>query len=178
MLRTVFNCFTASTLLAVLSGCGLAQTVADGTASTAQMIFYKQVKTLHLDLNGRTAINTDGAEMSGLSVPVLVRIYQLKGSKTLENASYDELVSQGERVLRDDLLDERVVVIKPGEAAQLSTPLQSDARYVAVVALFRSPDVIENTWRVVLQRDDLEPDQARVLELGDNRLTLRQRAEG
>lgn len=109
---------------------------------------------------------------------MLVRVYQLKDNKALENATYDDLLSQGERVLRDDLLDERVVVIKPGEAAQLSTPLQGDARYVAVVALFRSPDVIENTWRVVLQRDDLEPDQARVLELGDNRLTLRQRVEG
>ncbi|MNG92329.1 Type VI secretion lipoprotein [compost metagenome] len=178
MWRTVFKCFTASTLVAVLSGCGFAQKVADGTSSTAQAIFYKQVKTLHLDLNGRSAINTDVEEMSGLSVPVLVRVYQLKDSKALENATYDELVSQGERVLRDDLLDERVVVIKPGEAAQLSTPLQGDARYVAVVALFRSPDVIENTWRVVLQRDDLEPDQARVLELGDNRLTLQHRAEG
>lgn len=178
MWRTVFKCVTASTLVAVLSGCGLAQKVADGTSSTAQAIFYKQVKTLHLDLNGRSAINTDVGEMSGLSVPVLVRVYQLKDSRALENASYDDLLSQGERVLRDDLLDERVVVIKPGEAAQLSTPLQGDARYVAVVALFRSPDIIENTWRVVLHREDLEPDQARLLELGDNRLTLRQRAEG
>lgn len=178
MWRTVFKCVTASTLVAVLSGCGLAQKVADGTSSTAQAIFYKQVKTLHLDLHGRSAINTDVGEMSGLSVPVLVRVYQLKDSRALENASYDDLLSQGERVLRDDLLDERVVVIKPGEAAQLSTPLQGDARYVAVVALFRSPDIIENTWRVVLHREDLEPDQARLLELGDNRLTLRQRAEG
>ena len=178
MWRTVFKCFTASTLVAVLSGCGLAQKVADGTASTAQAIFYKQVKTLHLDLNGRSAINTDVKEMSGLSVPVLVRVYQLKGSKALQNATYDDLVDQAERVLRDDLLDERVVVVKPGEAAQLSTPLLGEAKYVAVVALFRSPDVTENTWRVVLPRDDLEPDQARVLELGDNRLTLRQRVEG
>ena len=138
MWRTVFKCFTASTFVAVLSGCGLAQKVADGTSSTAQAIFYKQVKTLHLDLNGRSAINTDDAEMSGLSVPVLVRVYQLKDNKALENATYDDLLSQGERVLRDDLLDERVVVIKPGEAAQLSTPLQGDARYVAVVALFLS----------------------------------------
>jgi type VI secretion system protein VasD len=166
MWRTVFKCFMASTLIAVLAGCGLAQKVADGTASAADAIFYKQVKMLHLDLSGR------------LAIPVLVRVYQLKDNKALENATYDDLLSQGERVLRDDLLDERVVVIKPGEAAQLSTPLQGDARYVAVVALFRSPDVIENTWRVVLQRDDLEPDQARVLELGDNRLTLRHRVEG
>ncbi|MCY1456004.1 type VI secretion lipoprotein [compost metagenome] len=150
----------------------------DGTAATAQAIFYKQVQRLHLDFNGRSAMNTDTEEMSGLSVPVLVRVYQLRGSNALERATYDELVSQGERLLRDDLVNEHVVVVKPGEAAQLSTPLQGDARYVAVVALFRSPDVVQDTWRLVLQRDDLDPDQARVIELGDNRLTLRPRAEG
>ncbi|WP_137164310.1 type VI secretion system lipoprotein TssJ [Pseudomonas asiatica] len=177
MWRTGFKAFTASTLIGVLGGCGLAQKVADGTASTAHAIFYKQVRTLHLDLNGRSAMNTNVEEMSGLSVPVLVRVYQLRGGQALENATYDNLVSQGERVLRDDLLDERVVVIKPGEAAQLSTPLQGEAQYVGVVALFRSPDVLQDTWRLVLDRDDLDPDQARVIELGDNRLTLRPRAE-
>ncbi|MER2300088.1 MAG: type VI secretion system lipoprotein TssJ, partial [Pseudomonas sp.] len=35
----------------------------------------------------------------------------------------------------------------------------------------------QDTWRLVLDRDDLDPDQARVIELGDNRLTLRPRAE-
>lgn len=177
MWRTRFKAFTASTLIGVLSGCGLAQKVADGTASTTHAIFYKQVRTLHLDFNGRSAINTNAQEMSGLSVPVLVRVYQLRGSQTLQNATYDELVKQGERVLLDDLLDQRVVVIKPGEAAQLNTPLQAQAKYVGVVALFRSPDVLQNTWRLVLDRDDLDPDQARVIELGDNRLTLRPQAE-
>jgi type VI secretion system protein VasD len=30
-----------------------------------------------------------------------------------------------------------------------------------------------NTWRLTLARNDLEPDQPRVIELADNRLTLR-----
>lgn len=178
MWHTVSKCLTAPMIIAVLGGCGLAQKVADGTTSTAQAIFYKQVKTLHLDFSGRSAMNTDVTEMSGLSVAVLVRVYQLKSSKAVEAAAYDDLVTRGERVLGDDLLDEHVVLIKPGEAAQLSTALQGEARYVAVVALFRNPDVIEDTWRVVLHRDDLEPDQARMLDLADNRLTLRPRAEG
>lgn len=29
-----------------------------------------------------------------------------------------------------------------------------------------------NTWRLTLARDDLDPDRARVIELGNNRLTL------
>ena len=178
MWLTVSKVFAASIVIAVLGGCGLAQKVVDGTASTARTIFYKQVKTLHLDLDGRSAMNTDIEEMSGLSVPVLVRVYQLKDNQALENATYDELVSQGERALRDDLVEERVVVIKPGEAAQLNTPLRGEAQYVGVVALFRSPDIIQDTWRLVLHRDDLDSDQARVIELGDNRLKLRPGAEG
>jgi type VI secretion system protein VasD len=30
-----------------------------------------------------------------------------------------------------------------------------------------------NNWRLTLTRDDLDPDRPRVIELGDNRLTLR-----
>ncbi|MNI94083.1 Type VI secretion lipoprotein [compost metagenome] len=64
-------------------------------------------------------------------------------------------------------------MIKPGEGAQLSVPLDKDARFVSVVALFRNPDTQMNTWRLILTRDDLDPERARIIELGDNRLTLR-----
>jgi type VI secretion system protein VasD len=46
-----------------------------------------------------------------------------------------------------------------------------------VVALFRTPDTQMNTWRLTLTRDDLDPDRARVIELGKNRLTLQSLAE-
>lgn len=32
----------------LLAGCGLTQSVADGTVSVTKSIFYKQIKTLHL----------------------------------------------------------------------------------------------------------------------------------
>lgn len=173
MWRTAFERFIVVALAILLGGCGLTQKIVEGTASTAHAVFYKQVKTLHLDFTGRSAMNTDSAEMSGLSVPVLVRVYQLRNHKALDRATYDDLVSHGERVLGDDLLNEKAVVVKPGEAAQLTTPLSSEAQYIAVIALFRNPDMDENTWRLTVQRDDLDPDQPRVVELGDNRLKLR-----
>jgi hypothetical protein len=42
----------ALTLIAcgLLAGCGLTQTVTDGTVSITKSIFYKKIKTLHLDL--------------------------------------------------------------------------------------------------------------------------------
>jgi type VI secretion system protein VasD len=45
----------ALTLIAcsLLAGCGLTQTVTDGTVSITKSIFYKKIKTLHLDFTPR-----------------------------------------------------------------------------------------------------------------------------
>lgn len=160
-------------LAAVLGGCGLVQSVTDATTSTTEAIFYKQVKTLHLDLSARTAMNTETTDMSALSVPTLVRVYQLRDSKSVQKATYDHLLSDGGNVLGADLLEEHAQVVKPGEGVQMNVPLNKDTQFVTVVALFREPDSRTDNWRLMLARDDLDPDQPRVIELGDNRLTLR-----
>ncbi|MGE8334304.1 MAG: type VI secretion system lipoprotein TssJ, partial [Pseudomonas laurylsulfatiphila] len=71
MSRTVGNSLILTTLAVVLAGCGVTQTVSEGTASATRSIFYKQVKDLRLDFSARTAINTDAAEMNAMSVPTL-----------------------------------------------------------------------------------------------------------
>ncbi|WP_192985337.1 type VI secretion system lipoprotein TssJ [Pseudomonas sp. EggHat1] len=159
-------------LACMLGGCGLTQRAVEGGSTIAQGIFYKQVKVLHLDLNARAALNTDSTDMSGLSVSTLVRVYQLKARKSLESADYQRLLDEGDSVLGADLLDSQRLLVKPDEGAQLNVPLSPYAQYVAVVALFRSPEMHKDTWRVVLAREDLEPDQPRVIELGDNALNL------
>ncbi|WP_077046329.1 type VI secretion system lipoprotein TssJ [Pseudomonas sp. KK4] len=173
MSRSVKHCVTVAALGALLTGCGLTQSISDSTASTTQAIFYKQVKTLHLDFSARAGMNTHLQDMNALSVPTLVRVYQLRDGKALERASYDSLLGDDDSVLRSDLLDTRTLVVKPGEGAQLSVPMDKEAKVVSVVALFRQPDTHLNNWRLTLTRDDLNPDRARVVELGDNRLTLR-----
>jgi len=100
MSRTVFNLVLLAAFTLPLGGCGLAQTVADGTASTAKAIFYKQVNTLHLDFSARTALNTDATDMRALSVPTLVRVYQLRDSKAVELATYEGLLGDDERLAR------------------------------------------------------------------------------
>lgn len=172
MLPTGFSRTVLTLLGLALGGCGLAQTVSDGTASTAKAVFYKQVKVLRFDFTGRASLNTHSAEMNALSVATLVRVYQLRDSSTLRQATYDRLVTAGASTLSADLLDEHVVVVKPGGGAQLSVPLHSEAQYVAVVALFRQPDLEQNTWRLILPRAELDADNARVVELADNTLFL------
>lgn len=173
MLRTIFSLV----MFAALGGCGLAQTVADGTASTAKAIFYKQVKTLHLDFSARTALNTDAGDMNALSVPTLVRVYQLRDDTAVAQATYDRVLGDDAQLLAGALLDKRTVVVKPEAGAPLSVPMDKEAQFVTIVALFRSPDARTNSWRLTLARADLDPDRPRVIELADNRLTLRPLAE-
>ncbi|WP_341522097.1 type VI secretion system lipoprotein TssJ [Pseudomonas sp. G.S.17] len=173
MSRTVFNSVALLALGALLGGCGLTQKVTESTASMTKAVFYKQVKNLHLDFSGRSSANTDETDMTVLSVPTLVRVYQLRDNKAVERADYDKLVSNDDNALVGDVLDKRAVVVKPEEGAQLNVPMNEDAQFVVVVALFREPDTKLNAWRLTLTRDDLDPDRARVIELRDSQLTLR-----
>lgn len=173
MSLTVSRSLLALVLLpALLGGCGLMQRTMDAGKSVGHAIFYKQVKELHLDFSGRAALNTSARDMSGLSVSTLVRVYQLRDRKALDKASYQELLGDGDQVLSADLLEQSRLVVKPEEGAQLNVPLSADAQFVAVVALFRSPDAQSDSWRLVLARDELDPDKPRLIELGDNTLTL------
>lgn len=177
MPHIVFNLLKVAVLAALLGGCGLTQTVSDATTSTYKAIFYKQVKTLHLDFSGRAAMNTDVTDMSGLSLPTVVRVYQLRDDKTLAKATYDLVLSDADNLLRADLLSQQALVVKPGEGAKLDVPLDKAAQFVSVVALLRAPDTQLNTWRLTLTRDELDPDKARLIELGNNRLTLQPLAQ-
>lgn len=161
-----------ATMATLLSGCGLTQSFSEGTASTARAIFYKQVNTLRLDVGSRIASNTDAGYMDALSVPTVVRVYQLKTAKTLERTPYEALLENAETALGSELLSERTLVIKPGAGAQLSELLDEQAQVIAVVALLRRPDPVSANWRLTLSRDQLDARQPRIIELAENRLTL------
>lgn len=155
-----------------LTGCGLTQSVTDGTGSVVQSLFYKKIKVLHLDFTAREALNTDARESNSLSEPLVVRVYQLKDHKIFDKTVYQQLLKDGDTVLKAELLTSRDVVIKPGGDATLDMPMEQDAKFVAVVGLFRHPDMDKNSWKRVLEREELDPDKPRVIEVGNNSLTL------
>lgn len=175
MLRTSLikpACWLPALLAFSLTGCGVTQSVTDGTKSAFTAVFYKKIKVLHLDFTAREALNTDSRESNSLSEPVVVRVYQLKDRKTFDKSVYQQLLNDGETVLGADLLASRDVVVKPGGDANLDMPMEEDAQFVAVVGLFRHPDMVNNTWKQVIQREELDPDKPRILEAGNNHLTL------
>lgn len=161
----------ALTLIAcgLLAGCGLTQTVTDGTVSMTKSIFYKKIKTLHLDFSPRSAINADGAQTP---LATMVRVYQLKDRKSVDAADYQTLLRNADIVLKEDVVASKELLVMPGGSMSLNMPMDENAKFVAVVGLFNRPDLKDNRWRLVLTRDDLDPDKPRTLELGDGWLSL------
>ncbi|HCB23829.1 MAG TPA: type VI secretion system lipoprotein TssJ [Citrobacter freundii] len=156
-------------MTSLITGCGLTQKVSEGTVSLTKSIFYKEIKTLHLDLSAREAANKNA---QGIALSTVVRIYQLKDRKAFDSANYQSLFAQDSTVVKADLLAQRDVRVRPGESVTVDIPLENEAQYVAVAGMFISPEQSEDSWRVVLRREDLDPDKARVIELNSQALVL------
>ncbi|QLK60074.1 type VI secretion system lipoprotein TssJ [Enterobacteriaceae bacterium Kacie_13] len=159
-----------SGIVMLLAGCGLTQKVSDGTVAVTKSIFYKQVKTLHLDIRAREAVNSNAG---GMALSTVVRIYQLKDRKAFDSTDYPSLFAADSQALKADLVVEKDIRLQPGGAMIVDMPMEDNAQYVAVAGMFMSPDQVNDTWRVILSRDDLSPDKARIIEAGNNSLTLK-----
>jgi type VI secretion system protein VasD len=159
----------AAGITLMLAGCGLTQSVTDGTVAVTKSIFYKQIKTLHLDIRAREAVNSNAG---GVALSTVVRVYQLKDRKTFDTTDYLSLFKTDSQAVKADLVAEKDIRLQPGGAVTVDMPMEKDAQYVAVAGMFMSPDQENNTWRVVMSRDELDPEKARVIEAGNNRLTL------
>lgn len=159
----------ALAMAVTLSGCGLTQKVSDGTVAVTKSIFYKQVKTLHLDIQARDAVNNNA---KGAPLATVVRIYQLKDRKVFDGTDYPSLFAGDSQAIKADLVVEKDIRVRPGEAITVDMPMDEKAQFVAVAGLFLAPDITNNTWRLVLSRDDLDPDKARQIELNNQGMTL------
>lgn len=141
-----------------LYGCGIFQSISDGTTKVAKAIFVRDVKTLHLDFTARAELNTDDDSHPS---PVFIRVYQLRYAKSFESASYQSLVTNDKDILGETLLDMKEIILKPNTSISLDVPLDVNADYVGVIALFKEPDLKMDNWRILLKRSDLNVSRAR-----------------
>ncbi|WP_175780334.1 type VI secretion system lipoprotein TssJ [Burkholderia anthina] len=160
--------FAVSTVLSVLllSACGAWQSVSDASSSAYHAVFFKQVKVLNVDLSAREALNPDDA---GRATSVAVRVYQLKDRKMFDGASYEDLLKNDRTVLAQDLQENLATVLNPGASASLSQPMQTDTKYVAIVAFYRNPGNGDG-WKYVIERKKLDANKPLKLELVDQLL--------
>lgn len=173
-LKRIRSRFCTASLLCLcvplLSSCGLYQKTKQGTQSVAKAIFWRQVETLHLSFAARSAINVDDAQQA---MPLRIRVLQLNDRKTFDNTEYADLLTQVDVALKDSLVTQRQLSVYPGQTMNLDIPMDEKAQFVAVVGLFRKPDRTRGSWKQVLSREDLDPDEPRVIEVRNYTLLLK-----
>lgn len=148
----IIKTLLASLLIISLMGCGIAQSVSETAVEITDSVFKWNVRTLHLDLKARAELNTDD---DGRSSPVVIRIYQLKDADNFNAASYQELVDNDSEILQESLIESKEVVLKPDTSISIDTPFDKKADVVGVIALFKEPNLKDNSWRILLERGDL-----------------------
>ncbi len=163
------RCTSLMLFTALLTGCGLTQSVSDGAVSMTRAIFYKKIKVLHLDFEPRAAANADEGQVP---LATMVQVYQLKDRQKVDAADYQKLLRDADTTLKEDMVASKSLLVMPKGSVTLNMPMDEDAKYVAVVGLFNRPDIRDNTWRLVLSRDDLDPDKPRTIQLNSTGLTL------
>jgi type VI secretion system VasD/TssJ family lipoprotein len=97
---------------------------------------------LKVTVRGSDRLNMDE---SGRSLAVVVRIYQLKSLKTIDDADFDQVWQHDKETLGDDFISVDEITIDPSDKKIVPVKRGSDARFLAAVGLFRKPDGI--SWR-------------------------------
>jgi type VI secretion system VasD/TssJ family lipoprotein len=97
---------------------------------------------LKVTVRGSDRLNPDEA---GRSLAVVVRIYQLKSLKTLDDADFDGVWQHDRDTLGEDLMSVDEITIDPSDKKVVPVKRNPEARYLVAVGLFRKPDGI--AWR-------------------------------
>jgi type VI secretion system protein VasD len=84
---------------------------------------------------------------SGESLATTVRIYQLRDTGKLVEATLDRILDNDRAVLADDFISVQELTLYPGERATPTMVRGEGATHVAVVGLFRRPN--GPSWRAI-----------------------------
>ena len=131
-------------ILFSLVGCGAWQSAKTTTGDTTRAIFTTKVKSIHLTIASSTELNRDD---HGASLPVALRVYQMKTPDAFLNADYARLVDDTD-ALRPHALKHVDVTLLPGQTTAVDQSVMPGTQYVGVVAFFRSPS--PNHWKLVI----------------------------
>ena len=155
---------TALALTALwLTACGTWQSTKETSADVARAIFVAKVKQMNLAIDGRAELNLDER---GVSLPVALRVYQLKDAKAYATATYAQLLNDTSPVLEADELNRTDLTLGPNGTVTLSVPMDDDAQYVGVAAFFRAPTNAE--WQLVIPKSRWkETDLVKISAIGN-----------
>lgn len=165
--HTAFRAAAWLPLFALLTGCGAWQSVKNTTADATRAVFIAKVEQMNLVITSRAALNQDG---HGVSLPVVLRIYQLKDVKAFGTATYAQLLAGTGDALKAEVIAHDEVTLAPAATVKLSMPMVDDAQYVGVVGFFR--DQANAEWQLVIPKARWKNTDPVTLAVTDNRLEL------
>ena len=87
---------------------------------------------------------------SGASLPVVVRVYQLRSKEAFERASFRTLWKSDKEHLQGDLIERKEIVLRPESEVivELEIDKKKGAAYLGVMALFR--EASGDRWKTIV----------------------------
>lgn len=167
MMRSIRRVAVGALTVASMSGCGMWQSVKDTTVDATRAVFIAKVKQMNLVIESRSALNENE---QGQSLPVVVRVYQLKDAKVFEKASYTQLLDDDSALLKADLLGGIETTLGPDAAVKLSASMAVDAQVVGVAGFFRDQAGAE--WQLVIPKSQWKKTDPVKLVVTGNRIEL------
>ncbi|MBN2689397.1 MAG: type VI secretion system lipoprotein TssJ [Gammaproteobacteria bacterium] len=82
------------------------------------------------------------------SLPVAIRIYQLRSKEQFSRLSFAALWGNDRKLLGNDLLDCRTVIVLPGSDFTLNIDRNKNVHYLAIMGLFRKAS--RSCWRSIV----------------------------
>lgn len=119
--------------------------------------------TLSIQLKAQPELNT---AVSGESLPVMVRLYQLSSIEPFQQANFHGLWKKESQVLGDSLIQKKEIQISPDEQKSIKWKQQDLAHYLGVMAIFRDPKGHHKTQTSIHQRIPGWPSQHQLVLSG------------
>jgi type VI secretion system protein VasD len=117
----------------------------------------KPVPELRVEVIAAPDANRDP---SGRALPIVVRLYELKGEGAFAGADFFSLYDRAPATLGGDLIAREEVTLVPGQRRLVVHPLNPAASHLGVVAAFR--DIDRAGWRALVA---LTPDQTTTVQV-------------
>lgn len=107
--------------------------------------------TVEYTING-AADATVNRDISGKSLSLVLRVYQLKDKTDFTQITYTNAISKHDNeLLPKDLLARNEWVLIPGSTLDVVDSIQPETRYLGLIGYFREPDA--QSWRVIVDAD-------------------------
>lgn len=103
-------------------------------------------QNIQMVLRGAERLNPND---EGRSLPVVVRVYQLKGITRFEGAEFEAVWHRDREVLADDLLKVEEFYLYPAQRLPRSFRREAAATHVVAMAIFRHPT--GQSWRQIFE---------------------------